>query len=78
MLKISKIEIKKDKCIGAAPCLAVAPETFALDDENIAIIIDPKGNSDEEILAAAQVCPTAAIYIYDDEGKQIWPEPTED
>lgn len=68
-----RIEIKRDLCIGAASCVAVAPETFALDDENIAIVKNPAGNPDEAILMAAQACPTKAIYLFEKD-KQIWPE----
>ena len=72
--KIVKIVIKRDLCIGAASCLAVAPGTFELDDENIAIVTDLSAHTDEEILLAAQACPTAAIFLYDKDGKQIYPE----
>lgn len=68
-----RTEVKRDLCIGAASCVAVAPETFALDDENIAIIKNPAGNPDETILMAAQACPTKAIYLFEKD-KQIWPE----
>lgn len=73
MKKISKIVIKRDICIGAASCLAVAPNTFALDDINKAIVINPRGESDEEILLAARACPTQAIELYDEDGKIIYP-----
>jgi len=68
-----RIEVKRDLCIGAASCVAVAPETFALDDENIAIVKNPAGNPDETILMAAQACPTKAIYVFERD-KQVWPE----
>lgn len=70
-----KIEIKRDLCIGAATCSAIAPEVFELDDEMKAVVIDEKGADDETILDAAKSCPTLAIYIYDDAGKQIFPVP---
>ena len=69
-----RIEVKRDLCIGAASCVAIAPETFALDDENIAIVKNETGSPYEAILAAAQACPTKAIYVYDKNGKQVWPE----
>jgi ferredoxin len=67
--------VLRDKCIGAASCVAVAPNTFKLDDKNIAVIIKSTGNKDEDdaILLAAQSCPTAAIEVYDQSGKKIWP-----
>ena len=72
-LKIGKVEVDRDLCIGAAPCVTVAPEVFELDDENKAIIIDEKGADDETILLAAQSCPTQAIILYDEDGNQIYP-----
>jgi ferredoxin len=73
MRKIAKIVIKRDLCIGAASCLAVAPNTFDLDDLNKAIIVDPHGESDEEILLSARACPTYAIELYDEDGEIIYP-----
>jgi ferredoxin len=55
--------------------VAVAPKTFKLDDQNKAVVIQTTGDSDtdEAILLAAQSCPTAAIEVYDQDGKKIWP-----
>ncbi len=72
-LKIGKVEVDRDLCIGAAPCVTVAPAVFQLDEENKAVIIDEKGADDETILLAAQSCPTQAIILYDDDGNQIYP-----
>ncbi len=71
-MKISKIIVKKDLCIGAGPCEVLAPETFVVVDGK-AIVKNPKGNTDEEILDAAKSCPVYAIEIYDEDGKLIWP-----
>jgi ferredoxin len=73
-IKIGKIEVIRDACIGAASCVALAQKTFELDEEAKAIILDKKGNSDEDILEAAKSCPTDAIIVWDDEGNQLWPE----
>lgn len=70
-----KIEIKRDICIGAATCSAIAPDVFALDDELKAIVKNPTGAPEETIMDAAKSCPTLAIYIYDDAGKQVFPVP---
>lgn len=68
-------KVLRDKCIGAASCVAVAPKTFKLDGENKAVVIQATGDpdTDEAILLAAQSCPTAAIEVYDQDGKKIWP-----
>lgn len=71
--KIGKIVVDRNLCIGAASCVVMASNTFELDAENKAIVKDPHGNSNEEIWQAAEACPTKAIILYDEEGKQIYP-----
>jgi len=58
--KIVKIEVDREACIGAAPCVTVAPGVFQLDEENKAIIVDAKGADDDTILLAAESCPVQA------------------
>ncbi len=72
-LKISKVVVDRDLCIGAAPCVTVAPGVFQLDEENKAVVIDAKGADDETILLAAQACPVQAIIVYDEDGNQVYP-----
>ncbi len=68
-----KIKIIREKCISAGTCVAIAPSTFELDDEGKVILKDPKGDDEQTIIDAAKSCPTQAIEIYDDEGKQVVP-----
>lgn len=72
--KIAKIYVDRDLCIGAASCVAVAPGVFALDEENKAFVVSPDGADNETILLAAQSCPTKAIFLYDEDGNQIYPD----
>ena len=72
-LKISKIVIDRDLCIGAGTCVTIAPGTFKMDDENKAVLVDIQGDEAETILMAAESCPTKAIFLYDEEGLQIYP-----
>jgi ferredoxin len=70
-----KIEVLRDACIGAATCVAVSPETYQLDGEKKAVVQAGGTDTPDNILTAAQSCPTKAIVITDAEtGKQIWPE----
>lgn len=70
-----KVTVLRNKCIGAASCVAIAPKVFQLDKENKATVISQDGNTDDEKLLAAQSCPTAAIVVIDEEtGEQIWPK----
>jgi ferredoxin len=69
------IEIDRELCIGDQACCAEAPNTYEMDDENIAIVTNPEGDSPEEILAGAKICPVDAIILKDAEtGEQVWPE----
>ena len=74
--KIVKVVIDRNKCIGAASCVSVAPEGFDLDDEGKAVLKRTCVNLDDEtLLMAAKVCPTRSIFVYDEKGRQIYPEP---
>jgi ferredoxin len=83
-----KIKVDADLCIGAAACVTVAPETFQLNNENKADVLDhgqaPGGPAyerevevtDEElenILLSAESCPVLAVFVYDENGRQIFP-----
>lgn len=71
--KIGRIYVDRDLCIGAASCVAVAPGVFQLDGENKAFVVDENAADQDTIMLAAQSCPTHAIFLYDEEGKQIYP-----
>jgi ferredoxin len=69
-----KITVLRSACIGAASCVAVSPAVFQMDTDNKAVVIDGAADLPENILMAAQSCPTKAIVIVDTEtGQQIWP-----
>lgn len=72
--KIVKIVVDRALCIGAASCMAVAPDVFEFDSENIAIVKPDAPMDDDMLLLAAQSCPTNAIFLYDEAGKQVYPE----
>lgn len=87
--KVGKIVVNRDLCIGAASCVIAAPGVFELDGENKAVMkldggtktsdlserpkLEDKTTDDDTIIAAAQSCPTKAIIVYDEDGKQIYP-----
>jgi ferredoxin len=84
------IKIDRDLCIGAASCIAVYPEIFELDEENKAVVLKKDSSKtsdhtnvdllscqaidDDQLLLAAQSCPTAAIFLYNEAGEQLYPE----
>tara|TARA_Y100000310_G_C20003076_1_gene499458 strand:- start:254 stop:421 length:168 start_codon:yes stop_codon:yes gene_type:complete len=55
------MKIIKEDCIGCGLCSANCPETFEMDEENKAKIIDDKVT--ECAKTAADDCPTDAIKI---------------
>lgn len=75
MARKYKAKINRDICIGSASCVAVAPKSFVLDNENKSHLL-PTDNetSDEDLLAAAQACPVDAIEIFDENGVKTWPK----
>jgi ferredoxin len=52
----------------------VGAKTFAMDDGNLAYIVDPDAEDDETVKLAAQSCPVLAIHLYDEDGKKVFPE----
>jgi len=92
MAKISKLSIDRNLCIGAASCIAICPNVFSLDAENKAVLSKKSGPptsdrtdvselsaehiDDSDLLLAAQSCPTRAIFLHDETGKQVYPDMT--
>lgn len=87
MRKIT-VRVDLDLCIGAASCVTITPEVFQLNDENKAIVLDPQKAQEvgvyervievsdvmfQSVVMSAESCPTRAIFLYDEEGAQIYP-----
>ena len=83
------VKVDPDLCIGAASCVTISPETFQLNDENKAYVLDHgteptertyervmdvTDDEMENIILGAQSCPTLAIFIYDESGTQLFPD----
>ncbi len=83
-----RIVVDADLCIGAASCVTIAPETFVMNVENKAEVLDHGSAPDgptyertvevtseelENIILGAQSCPTLAISIFDESGAQLYP-----
>ncbi len=74
------VEIDRSKCISVANCVAITPDVFELDEEQIAVFLEPNAETgkyesdDDTVLMSARSCPTQAIIIKDAEtGEQIFP-----
>ena len=57
------IAIDRDRCMGSGNCSFWAPNTFDLDDDGVAIVINPDGDDESKIQNAANGCPTQAITL---------------
>lgn len=89
-MAIKTLKVDRDLCIGAASCIAVYPDVFEIDPENKAVMklkddgrtseqtevtmLDVAAVDDDTLLLAAQSCPVAAIFLYDEDGVQVYPE----
>ena len=65
------IEINREVCMGSGNCSFWAPGVFDLDDDGIAIVLDPTAAPDDKIVLAAQGCPTQAIAVFDGDIKLV-------
>lgn len=68
------VYVDKDLCIGAGVCTAIAAQSFELDNEGKAIILQGIDQENKDaILDAAKACPVAAIIIKQGETR-VFPE----
>jgi ferredoxin len=58
-----EIEIDTDVCMGSGNCVYEAEGVFRLDEDSVAFVVDPTAATDDEVLAAAEKCPTHAITV---------------
>ena len=70
MTPIARIDERA--CAAHTDCLDVAPQAFALSDDDVAVVI---GSAPADVLVrAAESCPSVAISVVDDEtGEQLYP-----
>jgi ferredoxin len=67
------IEVDRALCYGFGDCVDSLPSVFALDDEDISIVLDPDAAPLGDILEAAQNCPVDAIIVTGEDGQQLYP-----
>jgi ferredoxin len=71
---ITKIVVDRDLCVAAVSCIAVASELWELDEETKVVVKDANAVDDATLIASAEACPFRAIFLYDKDGKQIFPK----
>jgi ferredoxin len=62
-----KIRIHRDRCIGAAQCVWVAPELFDQSDDGLVEIVgDVELVASSKLMEAANLCPSRTIELIED------------
>ncbi|UXA07879.1 ferredoxin [Mycobacterium sp. SMC-2] len=58
-----RVVVDRDRCEGNALCVKAAPEVFALDDDEYAVVIADPVPAEQEALAEKAIadCPRAAL-----------------
>ena len=70
-----RVRIDRDLCVGFGDCMKEAPEGFKLDDDGIAVFVDPDTVERDRLLRACDACPVDAITVWDAAGTQLVPAP---
>ena len=62
------VKVDQLRCDGHARCMALVPEIFEVDDDEISVVIDPhpEGEIADRVRQAAVLCPKQAIVIIED------------
>jgi ferredoxin len=62
------IAVNREVCMGSGNCAFWAPGVFDLDEDGIAIVVDPAAQPDDKVIMAAEGCPTQAITVTEADG----------
>jgi ferredoxin len=58
-----EVKVDPDACMGSGNCTYEAPGVFELDDDSIAVVVDPAAAPADRVVAAARKCPARAITV---------------
>jgi ferredoxin len=75
------VRVDEGICVSNSVCVSLVPTVFQLKKQDtltifapVAMVVDPLGADNDSIIQAAQMCPTGAIIIEDEEtGERIHP-----
>jgi ferredoxin len=67
------IEIDRELCYGFGDCVSAQPDVFELDPDEKAVVIDPNGADQDDLIEAASNCPVNAITIRAASGEELYP-----
>lgn len=61
-MTVAKVPVvDAEACTGCELCCGTAPNTFAINDDGVATVINPTGDPEEVIQEAIDDCPAEAI-----------------
>jgi len=61
-----RITVDRELCMGSGNCQFWAPGVFDIDDDGVAVVLDPAAASEDRVVLAADGCPIKAITIHRD------------
>lgn len=67
------VQVDHDICAGFGECVNLLPDVFALNDEDLAVVLDPDAVGLDMLKEAADVCPVSAILLFDEDENQVAP-----
>lgn len=74
MARTLRVWVDHQVCVGNAMCESIAPEVFQLNADRQSEAVNPAGDTEENILEAAENCPVSAIFVEDaDTGERLFP-----
>ena len=66
-----EIIVSRDDCIGSGDCCIASPGVFAMHVSGYAVIVDPNGDTEENIIHIAKKCPAMAIAVFRDDSQIV-------
>ena len=68
------VRIDRTLCVGFGDCIELAPETFALDEEGIAVFrAGGPAPARARLLEACDACPVDALTVHGPDGRRLVP-----
>jgi ferredoxin len=64
-----EVRLSQPRCIATKACVNAAEGVFAIAGD-VAVVVDPTAAPEEDVVRAAEACPTGAISVFRD-GRQI-------
>jgi ferredoxin len=58
-----QVVVDRELCIGSEMCGGIAPNTFTLDGEGKAMLVDDPQDPDDVVRLAVASCPVAALKV---------------